>query len=46
MALLLCGSCSVGGTKIFFASGCGWNDVFKIVGTAVSKKEAKVDLMN
>lgn len=46
MALLLFGGCSVGGTKIFFASGCGWNDVFKIGGTACSQKEAKVYLMN
>ena len=46
MALLLFGGCSVGGTKIFFASGCGWNDVFKIGGMACSQKEAKVYLMN
>lgn len=46
MALLLFGGCSVGGTKVFFASGCGWNDVFKIGGMACSQKEAKVYLMN
>ena len=46
MALLLFGGCSVGGTKIFFASGCGWNDMFKIGGMACSQKEAKVYLMN
>ena len=46
MALLILGGCSVGGTKVFFASGCGWNDVFKIGGMACGQKEAKVYLMN
>ena len=44
--LLMFGGCSVGGTKIFFASGCGPGQVFKIGSMGCSQEEAKVYLMN
>ena len=43
--MLFCG-CSIGETKIFFASGCGMGQVFKIGSMSCSEKEAKTYLMN
>lgn len=46
LAGMLCGGCSIGGSKIVITSGVGRRDVFKIGGDSCNVSEARVYLAN